>query len=91
MATILLPAALRRLLPAPAGDFVVEARTVGEALAALAAEHPPLASVLFDGDGGLRRFVRIYVGEAPIESLGGLAAPLSAKDEILLVTPIAGG
>jgi molybdopterin synthase sulfur carrier subunit len=91
MATILLPAALRRLLDKPVTEFAVEAPTLGEALSALVKQYPELKPVLFDDRDGLRRFVRIFVGGEPMEELGGLAAPLRAKDEVVLLAPIAGG
>jgi sulfur-carrier protein len=91
MPTILLPAALRRLLDKPVSTVPVSASTVGEALTSLVRQHPALMPVLFDSGYQLRRFVRIYVGEDPIERLDGLTTRLRDGDELMLLPPIAGG
>jgi hypothetical protein len=77
---------LPSLLAAEAGGqkrFELDAPTLGEALAAL-----PIADLLLDERGELRRLVNVYVdGEDARE----LAAALRPASEIRLVASIAGG
>ena len=69
----------------------VEGATVGEALEALYAEHGELRERLADGDGGLRRFVNIYLGGEDIRFLDGLDTPLDDGDEVTILPAVAGG
>jgi molybdopterin synthase sulfur carrier subunit len=69
----------------------VEGATVGEALEALYAEHGELRERLADGDGGLRRFVNIYLGGEDIRFLDGLDTPLGDGDEVTILPAVAGG
>jgi molybdopterin synthase sulfur carrier subunit len=82
---ILLPS----LLAAEAGGqkrFELEAATLGEVLAAL-----PIADLLLDERGGLRRLVNVYVDGEDARQSGGLAMPLAPESEVRLVASIAGG
>ena len=69
----------------------VQGATVGEALEALYAEHGELRGRLADGDGGLRRFVNIYLGGEDIRFLDGLDTPLDDGDEVTILPAVAGG
>ena len=69
----------------------VDGSTVGEALEALYAEHGELRERLADGDGGLRRFVNIYLGGEDIRFLEGLDTPLDDGDEVTILPAVAGG
>jgi len=69
----------------------VQGATVGEALEALYAEHGELRERLADGDGGLRRFVNIYLGGEDIRFLDGLDTPLDDGDEVTILPAVAGG
>jgi molybdopterin converting factor small subunit len=91
MPTILIPAALRRHLPEPVAEFHTDAATVGAALTSLCEIHPELKPSLFEEDGSLRSFARVFVGEESIDTLDGLETELGPRDEILLLPPIAGG
>ncbi len=68
----------------------VEGATVGQALDALYERHGELRSRITQ-DGGLRRFVNVYVGGEDIRFLDGLATPLSDGDEITILPAVAGG
>jgi molybdopterin converting factor small subunit len=91
MPTLLIPASLRRHLPEPITEFQTDSPTVGTALRALCDAHPELTPSLFEDDRTLRSFVRIFVGEDPIDDLDGLETELGPRDEVLLLPPIAGG
>ncbi len=69
----------------------VEAATVGEALDALFARHGELRERLCDDDGGLRRFVNVYVGGEDIRFGEGLATPVAAGQEVQILPAVAGG
>jgi molybdopterin synthase sulfur carrier subunit len=85
MALVLLPS----ILAAEAGGqgrFELDAATVGEALRAL-----PVANLVFDEHGELRRLVNVYVDGVDVRERGGLDAPLSGDETVRLVGAIAGG
>lgn len=85
MALVLLPA----VLAAEAGGrnrFELDAPTVGELLCAL-----PIANLVFDERGQLRRLVNVYVDGEDIRDRGGLETPLAGSETVRLVGAIAGG
>ena len=65
--------------------------TVGEVLEALYAEHGELRERISDGDGGLRRFVNVYVGGEDIRFLDGLETPVEDGAELNVLPAVAGG
>ena len=42
-------------------------------------------------DGGLHRFVNVYVGDEDIRFLDGLDTPVSDGDEVTILPAVAGG
>ncbi len=85
MAVVLLPA----ILAAEAGGrnrFELDAGTVGEALRQL-----PVASLLFDETGDLRRLVNVYVDGIDVRGGGGLDESLGSDSEVRVVGAVAGG
>jgi molybdopterin synthase sulfur carrier subunit len=85
MAVVLLPS----ILAAEGGGqkrFEVEAKTVGDALRQL-----PVANLLFDEAGELRRLINVYVDG--VDARGGelLDEPLSPDSEVRIVGAVAGG
>jgi sulfur-carrier protein len=85
LAIVLLPATLA----AEAGGskrFELEAGTVGEALRQL-----PIAGLLFDETGELRRLINVYVNG--VDARGGrlLDEPLTDDSEVRIVGAVAGG
>lgn len=89
-AVVRLPTPLRRLVGG-ADQLEVSARTVGELLDGLVAQHPELRAHLLDDAGELRRFVNVYVGRDDIRSLDGRATELDAGAEVAIVPAVAGG
>jgi molybdopterin synthase sulfur carrier subunit len=69
----------------------VEGGTVGEALASLYDQHGELRSRMADDDGGLRRFVNVYLRGEDIRFLDGLDTPVSDGDELTILPAVAGG
>lgn len=74
----------------------VEAR--GASLSALIddleANHPGIKDRLVEAkDGGvdLRRFVNVYVNDEDVRFLGGLDAPVTDGDQVVVLPAVAGG
>jgi molybdopterin synthase sulfur carrier subunit len=88
--TVKLPTQLRDAAGG-ATSAAVEGATVGEALSALYAQHGELRERLSDGDGGLRRFVNVYLAGEDIRFLEGLDTPVSDGDELTVLPAVAGG
>jgi molybdopterin synthase sulfur carrier subunit len=85
-----IPTQLRQLTGG-ASEVSVEGPTVAEALKALDAAHPGFAERLYDDDGGLRRFVNVFVAEEDIRFLDGLSTPVTDGQTVSIVPAVAGG
>ncbi len=68
----------------------VDGTTVGEVLDSLYERYAELRSRIAE-DGGLRRFVNVYVGGEDIRFLDGLDTPVSYGDEVTILPAVAGG
>jgi sulfur-carrier protein len=82
---VLLPS----LLAAQAGGesrFEVEAATVGDALRQL-----PVADLLLDEAGELRRLVNVYVDGEDARRLDGLKTSIEDANELRVIAAVAGG
>jgi MoaD family protein len=64
--------------------------TLEELLSDLDSRHGGLAERLVD-EGGLRRFVNVYVGGEDIRFLDGLDTPVEDGDEVTILPAVAGG
>ncbi len=69
----------------------VQGQDVSSAFADLTQRHPELAPHILDEKGGLREFLRIYLGEEDINALQGPQTPLKDGDTLSIVPAIAGG
>lgn len=88
--TVKLPTQLRDA----AGGAVsasVDGATVGQALEALYSEHGELRTRISDENGGLRRFVNVYLKGEDIRFLDGLDTAVSDGDEVTILPAVAGG
>lgn len=93
MARVVVPGALRQFTD---GASTVElsladGASLADVLEALAAAKPALARRIRDEQGELRRYVNVYVDGADVRSAGGLAAPVPAGAEVLVLPSVAGG
>lgn len=88
--TVKLPTQLRAAAGG-ASKVEVSGATVGAALEALYAQHPDLKDSLSDGDGGLRRFVNVYVDGEDVRFGDGLSTPVKDGGEIQVLPAVAGG
>ena len=85
-----IPTPLRKL----AGERdVIHAKgsTVGEVLRWLTETYPGLKERLHDEQGGVRRFINIYVNDEDIRFIQNLETPLNEGDQISIIPAIAGG
>ena len=73
-----------------ASSTTVDGTTVGEVLDALYAQFADLRDRIAD-DGGLRRFVNVYIGGEDIRFLDGLDTAVSDGDEVTILPAVAGG
>jgi MoaD family protein len=72
------------------GEIEVDGSTVGEALDAVFDQHDDLRERITE-DGGLRRFVNVYVSGEDIRFSEGLDTQLSDGDEVTILPAVAGG
>jgi molybdopterin synthase sulfur carrier subunit len=87
--TVKIPAQLRGVTEGE-GEIEVEGTTVGEALDAVFNKHDDLRERITE-DGGLRRFVNVYVSGEDIRFRDGLETELADGDEVTILPAVAGG
>jgi len=88
--TVRVPTTLRTLT-AGASEIAVDGTTVSEVLDQLEGAHPGFKERLLDGDGGLRRFVNLYVADDDVRFRDGLATPVADGDTVSIIPAVAGG
>ena len=89
--TVKIPTQLRAAAGGAAEAEVEGADTVAEVLDGLFDRYGELRERISDEDGGLRRFVNVYVGGEDIRFLEGLDTPVSDGGEITILPAVAGG
>lgn len=72
-------------------NVTVKGVTVGQAFEDLLVQFPALRPHLTRGDGSLRHFVNLFLGEHNLRDLQGLDTPLKMDDCLKLVPSTAGG
>jgi len=72
-------------------EIPVQGSTVAAAMQDLIAQYPALQPHLYMGDGSLRPFVNLFLGEDNIKDLQGLNTSIRDGDKLFLVPSIAGG
>ena len=90
MANIRIPPVLR---PSVGGEREVNAEgsSVGEVLQSLAEAHPQTQSQLFGPEGGLNRYVNVYLNDEDVRVLDGLDTGVGRADTIVILPAMAGG
>ena len=90
MATIRIPPVLR---PSVGGEkeLTADGSNVGEILRALAESHPETQSQLFAADGGLNRYVNVYLNVEDVRVLDGLDTSVGEADTLVILPAMAGG
>ena len=69
----------------------VDGATLGEVLTNLEAAHPGFRERLFDDDGGLRKFVNVFVSDDDVRYLDGLATATPDGTTVSIIPAVAGG
>ncbi|TMM03813.1 MAG: MoaD/ThiS family protein [Actinobacteria bacterium] len=90
MATVRIPPVLR---PSVGGEKELSAggASVGEVLRAVALSHPDTESQLFAPDGGLNRYVNVYLNDEDVRALDGRETSLGDHDTLVILPAMAGG
>jgi molybdopterin synthase sulfur carrier subunit len=65
--------------------------TLADLLTDLDSKHPGLRGRLITPEGGLHRFVNIYVNDEDVRFLGSLEAKLNDGDTVTILPAVAGG
>ena len=90
MSTMRIPPVLR---PAVGGAKQVEAGgpTLAAVLDDLFAHYPTVRAQILTPEGGLSRFVNVFVNDQDVRYLGGLDTPVGDGDTVVLLPAMAGG
>jgi molybdopterin synthase sulfur carrier subunit len=88
--TIKIPPVLR---PRTGGEpeLSADGATVGEVLRELTARHPDTEAQLFGADGGLNRYVNVYLNDEDVRVLDGLDTAVADGDTVVILPAMAGG
>ena len=65
--------------------------TIGEVLTDLVGRHPQMGEQLLTADGGLHRFVNVYVNGQDVRYLQLLETPVAERDTVIILPAMAGG
>jgi len=68
----------------------VDAGTVRGCIEAVEAHYPGFRELVFDADGGLRRYVRLFVNDEALDR-DAADAPVAAGDRVQILASAAGG
>ena len=90
VATVRIPGSLRAQVGG-ASTVEVEGTTVGEIIETLATEHPGIRGRLLDEEGGLRRFVNVFVDDEDIRHRDGIHTPVQPGQRVSILPAVAGG
>jgi molybdopterin converting factor small subunit len=90
MATVRIPPVLR---PSVGGEKELDADgdSVGAILRSVAERHPDTESQLFAPDGGLNRYVNVYLNDEDVRVLDGLDTSVGDADTLVILPAMAGG
>ena len=90
MATVKIPPVLRESV---GGEKQVAAQgaSVGEVLRAVAEAHPGTSDQLFSSEGGLNRYVNVYLNDEDVRVLDGLDTAVAEGDTLVILPAMAGG
>lgn len=88
--TVRVPTTLRTLT-AGESEVAVDGATVSDVLDGLEEKHPGFRERLLDEDGGLRRFVNVFVSDDDVRFLDGLQTPVPDGETVSIIPAVAGG
>lgn len=90
MANIIIPTPLRKFTNNQA-SVESNGATVQQSVEDLAKQFPDLNKHIFDGEGNIRQFIRIYVGDEDINALENENTKVDNNSVISIIPAIAGG
>lgn len=90
MVSIKLPTILRKHAGGEA-QVDAEGSTLRELLADLESRYPGITKNVVTPDGGLHRFVNVYVNDEDVRYLGSLETAVKEGDRISILPAVAGG
>lgn len=90
MPTLKIPTPLRVYVDGQS-EINVQGDTVAQVLESMIAHYPALSPHLFNGQGELRPFVNLFLGEENVRDLDGLDTPVGEHDRLRIIPSIAGG
>ncbi|MBW2398337.1 MAG: MoaD/ThiS family protein, partial [Deltaproteobacteria bacterium] len=72
------------------GLIEVDADSVRSCIEAVETEHPGFRALILDGDGNLRRFVRLFVNGEALDR-DAVDTPVADADHVQFLAAVAGG
>lgn len=90
MAKVIIPTPLRKFVDNQA-QVVAQGDNVQQTIESVATQFPEVKQHLFDGEGNIRSFVRIYIGDEDIKALDDSETAVSDESVISIIPAIAGG
>jgi MoaD family protein len=68
-----------------------EGATIGDVLRGLVASYPSISGQVLTEDGGLHKFVNVYVNDDDVRYLEKLDTPVKEGDTVSILPAVAGG
>ncbi len=90
MATVRIPPVLRASVGGEK-ELNADGSSVGEILRSVAEAHPDTRSQLFSPEGGLNRYVNVYLNDEDVRVLDGLETAVGEGDTLVILPAMAGG
>ncbi len=90
MATVRIPPVLRASVGGEK-ELNAEGASVGDILRSVADSHPETQTQLFAADGGLNRYVNVYLNDEDVRVLDGLDTAVGDRDTLVILPAMAGG
>jgi molybdopterin synthase sulfur carrier subunit len=90
MATVKLPTILRKQANGEA-QVQAEGDTLRDLLNDLESKYPGITKNIVSDDGGLHRFINVYVNDEDVRYLGSLETNVSDSDTVSILPAVAGG
>jgi molybdopterin synthase sulfur carrier subunit len=90
MATVKIPPVLRSATDG-AKEVAATGNTVGEVLRGVVDAHPDTERQLFGSEGGLNRYVNVYLNDEDVRVLDGLDTSVEEADTVMILPAMAGG
>ena len=88
--TVRVPTILRTYT-AGQSEVQVEGATLADVVTALEASYPGIGPRVLDGEGKLRRFVNVYVGDEDVRFAAGLQTVTPDGVTVSVIPAVAGG